>query len=31
MANDVRALAGATPHEMLGDGRFLQGDRAAAA
>src|SRR4051794_19394981 len=30
MANDVRALAGATPHEML-RGRFLQGRSAAGA
>jgi AraC-like DNA-binding protein len=30
MANDVRALAGATPHEML-RGRFLQGRAAAGA
>jgi len=31
MANDVRALAGATPHGMVGEGRFFQGGRAAAA
>ena len=24
MANDVRELAGATPHALVGDGRFLQ-------
>lgn len=31
MANDVRELVGATPHALLGDGRFLQAARHPAA